>query len=151
MKMEVDVDAGFVARLARAGYELTGDFRVPRLGEYLVDPDSDSVIPAVNIVSGCRWIVRKAWEWPSDILGPNVWGLAMNENGRSYAYFSPQRVGQISWIPATEDGNEAHPVRLNRFNCAALGFTIPQFTDWRTPILNPNYQPAAKYSPDAAN
>lgn len=73
MKMEVDVDAGFVARLARAGYELTGDFRVPRLGEYLVDPDSDSVIPAVNIVSGCRWIVRKAWEWPSDILGPNVW------------------------------------------------------------------------------
>lgn len=118
-------------------YEPTGEFRRPRIGDYYAvnhyETDELQVkLAADNDHAICRIILRPNWKWPTELKG---WGFAKDPGARGWVWWyetEPTR-GTGSWHH--KKGGVCKAVSL----LAAFGISPPEITDWRVPVLNPNY------------
>lgn len=107
------------------GYEATGEFRCPELGELYISRGQTHQACFQNYASD-HLILRKKWQWPDWLKAP--W-IAMDSNGTWWAYTQPPTIDGPSWF-----GGD--PVRLSEYH---LHFTPPPCDDWTKSLRkNPN-------------
>lgn len=131
-------------------YEPTGEFRVPRKGEFCISQRGTPVTfmseQYTEPDAYPRIILREAWEWPSWLKG---WGIAMDECGAMYLYEEEpvmcEKTG--TWDEQGEENYRSVDC-LNPWWVEVRGLTPPTITDWKTPILNPNYVAPVKEDSD---
>lgn len=110
-------------------YEPTGEWRCPLNDERCI------VLGSVKVAEGWwreeRIILRQKFLWPIGIGG---WGFTRDRDSPVVFFHpcAPEIVGE-GW-------------RSGRFGAAsadfmrAIGVSVPVITDWRVPVLNPNYK-----------
>ena len=114
------------------GYEATGEFRCPNVGEYWI---YDHCLPACGLgfvlPHSPRLILRKTWQWPEWLKAP--W-IAMDKNGEWYAYKEQPDLMDcfVTW-------QSSGPSSLVLIDCLLFDFTPPECTDWKQSLRkNPN-------------
>lgn len=121
-------------RLVRDGveYEPTGECRSPRNGEWYLQPGWSPFQASFDYTDTDTYpILRPVWKWPEWLQG---WGFAMDDCGNVYWFENEPIRGATMW-----NNNHGITIQSNAFD--VLGIPVPEITDWRVPVLNPNYKP----------
>ncbi len=140
MFVEIEIPDEILKLIDAEGYQPTKEFRVPVEGEYVLSAYHKSVIHVDHIMAkACpipRLIVRPKAVFPS-MLGPEVWGIAMNHDGDSYIYFYPPKREMASW---KEDMDDLECMLVGTLARTVPAFVPPVIFDWKRPLLNPEYK-----------
>lgn len=113
-------------------YEPTGEYRQPNPGEYFLDDENTVCYVGRSRLAARYPILRPTWTWPEWLSG---WGFALDSDGNFYWYENEPVKSDKDW----DTENEIKPVRITDNIRRMIPSLPPLPTDWKKPILNPNY------------
>jgi hypothetical protein len=130
-KLEIEVEVP-------EGYEATGEFRLPKKGDYFLNSCGDLNLSTndwnnsnyMNSYANQRIILRKKYQWPTWLKARYI---AMDKDKGWWAYDSRPILYERGWKIGE---GRAFNLRHN-----LVDFTPPECSDWTKSLMeNPNYQ-----------
>jgi hypothetical protein len=95
------------------GWELTGEYRIPKVGEHYISGEHSFTTGMIYQCGSSNlyynsFIVRKVWEWPSELFDDSVTYIRYSD-GQWWRYCKDRMhilMLGIKWTPPTENPKE---------------------------------------------